>query len=192
MIKRIAIHSLLCLFYISGCSSNGSVDIELPQGVHLEDTHAGSFLKALNIDYKTNLSFIGEIRESLKRYAVLEDVYLEGDSGEVIVKQWLVMGSKKEDPFILHKKMKEASMRFEFPFILYEKMNQDYIWFEYPLSTAGIPFDKLIGEKAKELKVKRNRKNESYVVIRSKADNARLLLFGFRDYCTSMTIVGGA
>jgi hypothetical protein len=62
MIKRIAILYLLCLFYISGCSSNGYVDIELPPGAHLEDTSAGSFLKTMHINYNGDLSFLGKIR----------------------------------------------------------------------------------------------------------------------------------
>ncbi len=50
MVERIVIIFLLCIFYISGCSSNGSVHIKLTHGTHLEDTVAGSFLKDLHIN----------------------------------------------------------------------------------------------------------------------------------------------
>lgn len=173
MTKRIAIHYLLCLFFISGCSSNGSVYIELPPSAHLEDTTAGSFLKALHINYNGDLSFLGEIRESLKNHAVLEDQYLEGKN-ELMVKRWRVLGNRNKDTFIL-----------------YEKMDSDgNSWFMYPLGTDGISYDKFIGNKAKELKP--NRKYEGSVYISSKADNARLILFGFGNYCTYMAILGGA
>jgi hypothetical protein len=89
MIKRIAILYLLCLFYISGCSSNGYVDIESPPGAHLEDTSAGSFLKTMYINYNGDLSFLGKIRESLKNNAVLEDQYLEGKN-EAVVKRFIL------------------------------------------------------------------------------------------------------
>ena len=168
-----AIYFLLNIFYISGCSSKESVEIELPRDVHLEDTIAGSFLKALHINYNGELSFLGEIRKSLKSYAILEDEYIE-DGDKASVKRWRILGSRNKDSIIL-----------------YEKMSSDgNLWFEYPLSADGVPYENLIGERAKELKP--NRKYKGSVYFSSKADNARLILFGFGKYCTSMTILGGA
>jgi hypothetical protein len=155
-----------------GCSSNGSVNIDLPAGVHLEDTTAGSFLKALRIKYKDDLSFIGEIRESLNKYAVLEDEYLEGKN-ETVVKRWRIRSVKNKRSFIL-----------------YEKIATNNIWFDYPLEANGIHYADLIGEKSKDLKP--NRTYEGAVYIRSKTDYARLVLFGFGDYCKYMAIMGGA
>jgi hypothetical protein len=161
------------LLILIGCSSNGSVDVDLPSGVHLEDTTAGSFLKALRISYKDDLSFLAEIRESLKKYAVLEDEYREGKK-KIWVRRWRI------------RRIRNASS-----FILYEKIAPDNnLWFEYPLGANGIHYADLIGEKAKDLKA--NRKYEGAVYISSKTDNARLILFGFGDYCKSMTIMGGA
>jgi hypothetical protein len=173
MSKSIVIYFLLFIFYVNGCSSNGSIDIQLPPGAHLEDTNAGSFLKTLHINYKGDLSFLGEIRESLKNQAILEDQYLEGKN-ELIVKRWRVLGN-----------------RIKGSFIIYEKMASDgNLWFEYPLGADGIPYSKLIGEKAKNLEP--NRKYEGSVYISSKTDKARLILFGNGNYCTSMAILGGA
>ncbi|MBI5587142.1 MAG: hypothetical protein HY889_02110 [Deltaproteobacteria bacterium] len=164
---------LLLLLLITACSSNGSVDIELPKGMHLEDTTAGSFLKILDIDYDGNLSFIGEIRKALKRNAGLEDEYIEGKN-KVVVRRWRVLSSRNKRSFILYEKIAP----------------ENNIWFEYPLGGEGVPYAALIGEKAKDLKS--DRKYEGSVYISSKADNARLVLFGFGNYCTSVVILGGA
>ena len=164
--------SLPLLIILLGCSSNGSVDIDLPSGVHLEDTTAGSFLKALRINYNNDdLSFLGKIRASLKKYAVLEDGYLEGK--KKVVKQWRI-----------------RTIRNKSFFILYEKIAPNNLSFEYRLGANGIHYEDLVGEKAKDLKP--NRKYEAAVYIRSKTDNARLILFGFGNYCKYMVIMGGA
>jgi len=138
----------------------------------LEDTTAGSFLKALRINYnKDNLSFLGKIRESLKQYAVLEDQYLEGKKR--VVRRWRI-----------------RTIRNKSFFILYERIAPNNLSFEYRLGANGIHYEDLIGEKAKDLKP--NRKYEAAVYIRSKTDNARLFLFGFGKYCKYMIIMGGA
>ena len=164
--------SLPLLIILLGCSWNGSVDIDLPSGVHLEDTTAGLFLKALRINYKDDLSFLGKIRESLKQYAVLEDEYLDGKNN-IVVKRWRI------------RKIRNKSF-----FILYEKIAPNNLWFEYRLGANGIHYEDLVGEKAKDLKP--NRKSKGAVYIRSKTDNARLILFGFGKYCKYMVIMGGA
>jgi len=158
---------LIFLVFIVACSSNGSgsVDIDLPDGVHLEDTVPGSFLKALQIDYEGDLSFLGEIRKSLRKIAILEDEYTEGES-KLDVKRWRIVDSRNKNSFIL-----------------YEKMGSDgYLWYEYPMGVAGgVPYSSLIGGKAKNLKP--NRKYGGSVYIKSKTDDAKLVLFGFGNYC---------
>jgi len=164
---------LLFLVFIVACSSNGNgyVHIDLPQGVHLEDTTPGSFLKALHINYQGNLSFLGEIRKSLRKAAVLEDEYIEGKS-KIDVKRWRIVDSRNKNSFIL-----------------YEKMGSDGgLWFEYPLGVGGLPYASLLGEKAKELKP--DREYGGSVYIGSKIDNARLVLFGFGNYCKYIGILG--
>ena len=117
--------AFLCLslvIVLLGCSQNESVHIDLPPGIHLEDTTAGGFLKELRINYKDDLSFLRKIRESLNKYAVLEDEYLEGNKG-IGVKRWQIHQG----------------------FILYEKFSTDNLWFEYPLGSSGIHYEVLVG-----------------------------------------------
>jgi len=161
------------LIILLGCSRNGSVDIDLPSGVHLEDTTAGLFLKALRINYKDDLSFLGKIRESLKQYAVLEDQYLE-DKKKRVVRRWRIRTIRNNSFFILYENIAPGNT----------------LWFEYRLGANGIHYEDLVGEKAKDLKP--NRKYEAAVYIRSKTDNARLILYGFGNYCKYMVIIGGA
>lgn len=164
---------LLFLFLIFfGCSSyEGSLKILLPPDVHLVDTTAGSFLRHLRLNYTDEFSFVMEIRKSLKLIGSLEDEYTEGENKKM-VRRWRIY---KEDSS---------------SFILYEKIVSESVYFVYPLGANGVHYADLIGEKVNDLKP--NRKKEAAVYINSKADGARLILYGFGDYCTSMMIIEGA
>jgi hypothetical protein len=158
---------------VGGCSSGGDVRVELPQGKHLQDTLAGAILfRDLKIDYHSKLPFMYKIRESLEKHAVLEDRYRVGKKG-LVVKRWRI-----------------GSLDNPFAFVMYEKIpSNNEFWFERPLGDGALLYQALIGSKAKELKP--NREHESAIYISSKTDRARLILFGYGKYCTSMSILGG-
>lgn len=160
---------ILIFLFISGCSKGNSERIILEQGIHLEDTIPGSFLKSLNINHNSENSFFVELRKSLRENAILEDEYYE-ERDKIFVKRWRVSG-----------------YYFGNPIIILEKWNSDYVYFDYHLGAKGIPYNLLIGDKSASLS--NNRIIEHSVTIYSQADNVRLLLFGYGKYCRYMGLI---
>lgn len=172
MNKIVITLSILIFIYIGGCSKGSSERINLEQGIHLENTTSGSFLKALNINYENDNSFFVELRKSLRETAILEDEYYE-DGDKIFVKRWRVNG-----------------LYFGNPIIILEKLNSGYMYFGYHLGAEGKQYSLLIGDQSESLG--NNRNIEHSVTISSQADNARLLLFGYGKYCSYMVILEGA
>ena len=161
---------ILLLLLLTTCSSDGTVEIELRNDVHLEDTSAGSFVNALRIDHNNDaLSYIGKIREALKNSAIIEDEFQEGKD-----KLWVTQVACLEVAVMV------------VPLFTLRKVHQDIFGSSILIEPNGVLYERLIGEKARELAP--NRKYEGSVVIRSKTDNARLILYGFGDYCKGMVI----
>ena len=170
--KKIPISILICILFFYGChNEEWDGTIILPDGVHLEDTKSGSFLKTLNIDYNSGNSFFINLRNSLVNYATLEDEYYEkGD--KVFVRRWIVQDYEYGNLIIL------------------EKWKDNYLYYEYLLDSGGILFSELIGEASKRLST--NRKYEGAVYINSSTDKARLILFGYGKYCYYIGLIEGA
>lgn len=163
---------LLAFSILGGCSSDEGIDIKLPENKRLEDTQAGWWIKELDLSYYDDKKYlVNKISERLSEVGILLDTYIEKE--DVYVKKWEISTSR--GALIILEKQSQT--------------NDDELFhsFEIPLEPKGIPWKNLIDNQYKQLKPKR--KYEHAVTITSSLDKgARLFLFGWGNYCTSIAM----
>lgn len=160
---------LIVFTLLYGCSRSPHISIELPEDKRLEDTRAGWWIKELNLSYNNQKSIMRNIHDKVKQVGVLLDGYTEKKDTQVI--KWRIDGKTES-------------------FVLIEKLDSNgHLYFEIPSNNPeGILWTEIVDRGYKL--IDRDRKRKHGATITSKRDRgARLFLFGWGDYCTSIGLM---
>ncbi len=164
---------LIVFILFCGCSRNGHVSIELPEDKRLEETRAGWWIKELNLSYNNEKSIVINIRDKAEQIGVLLDSYSEKDKKRHVLK-WRING--RTQSFVLLEKIYLGSEGAVVHFVVPSQNPEGILWTE-------------IVDRGYKL-MNRDRRRKHGATITSKRDKgARLFLFGWGDYCTSINLM---
>lgn len=174
---------LVMVFSITGCSKDGHIFIKLSEK-HLEETAAGFWLSAFDIDYSPGAERMKkQVMDKLKSEGVLLDQYVREDGANTVytriwkykgenVKEEIYKGGIWNGPKIV-------------PFQEYHRGGwTSWITIEFE---NGIPYSKLLPDDYTNINPKR--KYEHTATIESVIDQGRrLFLFGYGNRCQRISL----
>ena len=161
---------LIVFILLCGCSRSPHISIELPEDKRLEETRAGWWIKELNLSYNNEKSIVINISDKVNQVGVLLDSYYEKDKKRHVSK-WKINGRTKS--FVLLQKSYDGELTH---FVVPSQNPEGILWTE-------------IVDRGYKL-IDRDRRHIHAATINSKRDKgARLFLFGWGDYCTSISLM---
>jgi hypothetical protein len=164
---------ILIFLFISvfGCSKEDHAfdHINLPENIRLEDTDAGWWIKELNLQYDAqDVPLTTQIHKHLISNATQLDTYQTSVDDLTVI--WEYCGSKC------------INLVEE----IYKSAQGENIWISYEYPIPGAPWRDVLPEIY--TRIKTDQEYGQVAVIESKADKARLFLFGSGNYCRRMSI----